>query len=122
MADSLRREERLKSDLKNFVEKNGPGTERDVIEQLKREANRHSERDSERSPTALPKAKDSTVTPIPFRDGHEDDLKGLYRELEDLLRSSKGGVKTFRRRRLSKKKRSRRCTKSKARKSKARKL
>jgi hypothetical protein len=109
------RRNRFDSDLKYFIEKNG--TSRDEIEQLKREAHLHSERDSERSPTALPKEKDSTATPIPFREGHDDTVKGLFRELERLPRE--GGRKTYRRRRLSKKKRSRRCTKSKAHKSKS---
>jgi hypothetical protein len=109
------RRNRRESDLKYFIEKNGTST--DEIEQLKREAYRHSERDSERPPNSLPKENDAASTPIPFRESHDDTLKGLFRELERLPRE--GGRKTYRRRRLSKKKRSRRCTKSKARKSKS---
>jgi hypothetical protein len=112
------RRDRRGSDLKYFIKKNGTSTDENeqLIEQLKREAYRHSERDSERPPNSLPKENDAASTHL-IRESHDDTLKGLYRELERLPRE--GGRKTYRRRRLSKKKRSRRCTKSKAHKSKS---
>jgi hypothetical protein len=120
---------RLASALKDFIEREEKKNEK-RIEELKAQATLNSVKgDSGKSPHALPESVDSdnidsdNTDPIPVKDSHAVVIDGILAELRELLsQNSNSGGKTFRRRRLSKKKRSRRCTKSKARKSKARKL
>jgi len=116
---------RLASALEEFITRKKEENKTE-IEQLKAQATLNSVKgDSGKSPHALPVNIDSVNTAdlIQVKESHANVIKDLLAELQELLESSKkSGGKTFRRRRLSKKKRSRRCTKSKARKSKARKL